>query len=258
MNITKFEKNKRICMLDELRGIAIIAMVVYHTIYSMAFIFNLDFSYSLLWQAQIFQPFIPILFISLCGVSCSFSRNNLKRGTLVFAIAISITIVTAVFMPSVTIIFGILHFLGISLILYSIAEKLLDKIPTNIGMVIFLILFIVAYNIPKGYIGFKPLIYFELPTQLYSFYPLFILGFPTPDFTSGDYFPLIPNIFLLLFGIYIGKLIKEKGVPSFMYKKLCPPLDFLGRHSLVIYVIHQPIIIGVLYLVTLIFDSVVY
>lgn len=254
MNITPFKKNKRICILDELRGIAIIAMIIYHTIYSMAFIFSLDFSYDLLLQAYRFQPLIPILFIALCGISCSFSKNNLKRGAVIVATAIAITIATAIFMPSATIIFGILHFLGISLILYSLAQKFIDKVPVNIGIVLFLVLFIVAYNIPMGYIGFKPLLYFELPTQLYSFYPLFIFGFPTPDFTSGDYFPLIPNIFLLLFGIYIGKLIKEKGVPSFMYKKLCPPLGFLGRHSLVIYVIHQPIIIGILYLVTSIFD----
>lgn len=254
MNITPFEKNKRIYMLDELRGIAIIAMIIYHTIYSMAFIFSLDFSYNLLLHAYKFQPFIPILFITLCGISCSFSKNNLKRGAIVFATAIAITIATAIFMPSATIIFGILHFLGISLILYSLTQKVIDKIPANIGIVIFLILFIIVYNIPKGYIGFKPFLYFELPTQLYSFYPLSILGFPTPNFASGDYFPLMPNIFLLLFGIYIGKLIKEKGVPSFMYKKLCPPLDFLGRHSLVIYVIHQPIIIGVLSLITFLFD----
>ena len=254
MNVINFEKNKRICILDELRGIAIIAMIVYHTLYSMAFVFSLDFSYNLLLQAHKFQPFIPILFITLCGISCSFSKNNLKRGSIVMAIAIAITIATAIFMPSITIIFGILHFLGISLILYSVTKKFIDKIPVNIGIVLFLILFIVAYNIPKGYIGFKPIIYLELPTQLYRFYPLFIFGFPTPDFTSGDYYPLIPNIFLLLFGIYIGKLIKEKGVPSFMYKKLCPPLDFLGKHSLVIYVVHQPVIIGILYLVTFIFN----
>lgn len=254
MNVTKFERNKRICMLDELRGVAIIAMIIYHTLYSMAFVFKLDFSYNLLLQAHKFQPLIPILFITLCGISCSFSKSNLKRGSIVFAIAIAITIVTAIFMPSATIIFGILHFLGIALILYSLAQKFIDKVPVNIGIVLFLVLFILAYNIPRGYIGFKPLIYFELPTQLYRFYPLFILGFPTPDFISGDYFPLIPNIFLLLFGVYIGKLIKEKDVPSFMYKKLCPPLDFLGRHSLAIYVVHQPIIIGILYLVTLVFD----
>ena len=228
-------------------------MLIYHTLYSMAFIFKLDFSYSLLYHATKFQPIIPILFISLCGIVCTFSRNNLKRGAKVFAVAIAITIVTSVFMPSATIIFGILHFLGLALIIYSLVEKWIDKIPVYIGLTVSIVLYIVTYNIPHGYIGFKPLLYFDLPSQLYSCYPLFIIGLPTSNFSSGDYFPLIPNIFLLLAGIHIGKIIKEKGVPDFMYKKLCPPLDFLGRHSLVIYVIHQPVIIGVLYVVTRLF-----
>lgn len=256
MNITKPDK-RRICMLDELRGIAIIAMIIYHTLYSMAFIFKLNFSYDLLRHAQKFQPFIPILFISLCGIVCSFSHNNMKRGIKIFAIAIAITIVTAVFMPSATIIFGILHFLGIALLLYSLTEKWLDKIPALIGAILNLILFIIFYNIPcypDGYIGFKPLFYFELPSQLYSYYPLFIIGLPTSNFSSGDYFPLIPNIFLFLLGIYIGKAIKEKGLPEFMYKRLCPPLDFLGRHSLLIYIVHQPVIIGILYVIILMFN----
>lgn len=252
MNITKPD-NRRICMLDELRGVAIILMVIYHILYSMAFIFKLEFSYSLLYHATKFQPIIPILFISLCGITCSFSHNNLKRGAKLFAVAIIVTIITAVFMPSTTIIFGILHFLGISLIIYSLTEKWIDKLNIYIGAVASLVLYIVTYNIINRYIGFKSLIYFDLPSQLYNFYPLFIIGLPTAEFSSGDYFPLIPNIFLLLFGIYIGKIIKEKGAPDFMYKKLCPPLDFLGKHSLVIYVIHQPVIIGVLYVVTRLF-----
>lgn len=244
------KKSQRLHILDELRGVAIILMVLYHTLFSMAFIFHLEFTYNIMWHAFKFQPIIPIMFITLCGIVCSLSRNNLKRGIKIFAIAIGITIVTAIFMPSTTIIFGILHFLGICLILYALLEKWIFKIPVGVGIALSLLLFIVAYNIPNGYIGFKGLLYFELPTQLYSCYPLFLIGLPTADFSSGDYFPIIPNIFLLLFGVYTGKLIKEKGAPAIMYKSLCPPLAFLGRHSLLIYVIHQPIIIGVLYVVT--------
>lgn len=253
MTLTKFEKGKRLCMLDELRGIAIIAMVIYHTIYSMAFIFNLDSGYELFFQAEKYQPLIPILFITLCGISCSFSKSNLKRGSLIFAIALAITIATYIFMPSIAIIFGILHFIGLALILYSITEKRIKKIPENIGATISLALFIILYNIPNGYIGYQPFLSLELPPQLYSCYPLFIIGLPTPDFSSGDYFPLIPNIFLLYFGCFLGRLIIKNGAPDFMYKKLCPPLDFLGKHSLLIYVVHQPLIIGVLFLITSLF-----
>ncbi len=246
-------ENKRICMLDELRGVAIIAMVIYHALVSMAMIFSLEFSYDIFFYAQKLQPLIPITFITLCGISCSLSKNNLKRGAKIFAISLVITLVTFLFMPQMVIVFGILHFLGLALIIYSLLKRYADKINNGAGFVISLVLFIVTYSIPYGYIGFKSLIYFDLPSQLYSFYPLFIIGLPTPDFYSGDYFPLVPHIFLFFAGVFIGKIIKEKGAPRLMYKKLCPPLDFIGKHALVIYVAHQPIIIGVLYLLTEVF-----
>jgi uncharacterized membrane protein len=64
------KENKRICMLDELRGVAIIAMVIYHTLVSMALIYSLEFSYDIFFKAQKLQPLIPITFITLCGISC--------------------------------------------------------------------------------------------------------------------------------------------------------------------------------------------
>lgn len=247
------KENKRICMLDELRGVAIIAMVIYHTLVSMVFIYNLEFSYEIFFKAQRLQPLIPITFITLCGISCSLSKNNLKRGVRIFAIALIATLVTFLFMPQMVIVFGILHFLGIALIIYSLLKSYTDKIKNNIGVVVSLLLYIITYSIPYGYIGFKSLIYFDLPSQLYSVYPLFIIGLPTPDFYSGDYFPIVPHLFLFFTGIFIGKILKEKGAPKLMYKKLCPPLDFIGKYSLVIYVVHQPVIIGVLYLLVEVF-----
>lgn len=247
------KENKRICMLDELRGVAIIAMVIYHTLVSMALIYNLEFSYDIFLKAQKLQPLIPITFITLCGISCSLSKSNLKRGVRIFAIAMIVTLVTFLFMPQMVIVFGILHFLGLALIIYSLIKKHMDKIKISVGIIVSLLLYIITYSIPYGYIGFKSLLYFDLPSQLYSVYPLFILGLPTPDFYSGDYFPIVPHIFLFFTGIFIGKLLKEKGAPKLMYKKLCPPLDFIGKYSLVIYVAHQPVIIGVLYLLVEVF-----
>ena len=156
-------------------------------------------------------------------------------------------------MPQMVIVFGILHFLGLALIIYSLLNKYTDKIKNSIGFVVSLVLFIISYNIPYGYIGFKGMACFYLPAQLYSFYPLFIIGLPTPDFYSGDYFPIVPHIFLFFAGVFIGKIIKEKGAPKLMYKKLCPPLDFIGKHALVIYVVHQPVVIGILYLLVDVF-----
>ncbi len=246
----KKRKPNRIYLIDELRGLAVIAMVLYHTIYSMTFIFNLEFSYPIMRAILPYQPIIPIVFITLCGISCSFSHSNLKRGLILFSISIAVTLVTALILPSEIIIFGILHFLSAALILYAILQKAINKVPVTLGIIISLILFSIAYNIPKGYIGLEPFACFRLPQWLYSFYPLFIVGLPSNDFYSADYFPIIPYIFLFLFGTFLGKLITTRDFPKWMSKKICPPLDFIGKHALVIYILHQPVIIGILYVVT--------
>ncbi|MEE0858777.1 MAG: heparan-alpha-glucosaminide N-acetyltransferase domain-containing protein [Acutalibacteraceae bacterium] len=248
----KIEKTQRIHMLDEIRGLAVIAMILYHLFYSMTFIFNMECSYSIMSAIYPYEPIIPITFITISGIVCSFSRNNLKRGLIVFGVAIGITLVTGIFIPSQVILFGILHFLGIALILYGILQKAFAKIPVGIGLTIFLILFIFCYNIPKGYIGISSYANIQLPQQLYSVYALSFIGFPSSDFISSDYFPIIPYIFLFFAGTFIGRIFKEKGVPKFMYKKLCPPLDFIGKHALIIYVAHQPIIIAVLYVLNMV------
>lgn len=245
-------KKRRIHLLDELRGLAVIAMVLYHILYSMTFLFHIECAYPIMFAVYPYQPIIPIIFISICGICCTFSHNNLKRGFLVIVISVIITIVTTVFMPSQKILFGILHFLGIAILVYALAEKtsIWDIIPVKVGLFISLFLYIICYNIPNGYIGFTPIFNIELPKSLYSFYWLSFLGFPSADFTSGDYFPIIPNIFLFFFGVFLGKIIDNTKLPEFMYKKLCPPLDYIGKHALIIYVAHQPLIFGTLLVIS--------
>ena len=193
-----------------------------------------------------YEPLIPILFISICGIVCSFSRSNLKRGIKIFSLAIVVTVVTYIFIPEMTIFFGILHFLGIALIIYVLTEKLTDKINRMYGMIVSVLLFVVLYNVPQRYIGILPYPYIRMPDGLYQYYWLSFIGFPSADFTSGDYFPLIPYIFLFFFGVFLGKTIKGKELPSFFYRSYLPPLDFIGRHALVIYLLHQPLILGIL------------
>lgn len=245
------QKKKRLFLLDEIRGLAVIAMVIYHAFYSMTFIFNIEAVYPIMYAIMPYEPIIPITFITISGIVSAYSKSNLKRGIIIFSIALIITLATCIVIPEQAILFGILHFLGIGLIIYSLLKERFDKVPIHIGFIISLILFIVSYNIPRGVIGFIPYPNIDIPKQLYSVYALSFLGFPSEDFVSSDYFPIIPNLFLLFAGTFIGRYLKEIKTPELLYKKLCPPLDFIGKHALIIYVVHQPLIIGTLYLITM-------
>ena len=246
----KLKRQKRICFLDELRGTAVILMIIYHTLYSMTFIFNIEEIYPAMRAVYPYEPIIPIIFITVCGIVCSFSRSNLKRGIKIFLIAIVITLITYIAIPSQVIIFGVLHFLGLSLILCPLLQKPMKKINCKTGTLISIFLFILFYNVPKGYIGILPYPNIKLPSVLYESYFMSFLGFPSESFESSDYFPIIPHIFLFIFGMFAGEFISSHKIPDFMYRKNIPFLDFIGKHALIIYIVHQPLIIGILYIAT--------
>lgn len=251
MNFETNSENRRMCLLDEIRGIAVILMVIYHAFYSMTFIFHMEFSYTIMFAIMPFEIVIPATFIIISGIVSVYSRNNVQRGLNLFTIALLISLVTSIILPEQAILFGILHFLGIGLIIYSFFQDWLSKIPIELGLRLSLILFMVLYYLPNGMIGFPTLFSIKLPTELYSIYWLSFLGFPTPDFVSSDYFPIFPYIFLLFFGSFIGQYLKKVKTPEVLYSRLCPPLDFIGKHALLIYILHQPIIIGILFLISI-------
>lgn len=238
--------NKRIEFVDELRGLAILFMIIFHTIYQTTVWLNMPKEILSNPFIGLFQLGAQFLFIMISGVSCSFSRSNYKRGTICILCGILITVITYIIIPKEIIIFGILHFLGFSMIIYQIIKRLLFKIESILGMVISLTCFIFSYLVTYR------MLFLE---QIKSIYPinflwengyLILLGIPSPTFYSADYFPFIPWLFLFICGIFCGDILKSK-IHTFKEQKLkLHILSALGRHSLIIYLIHIPIIIVVL------------
>ena len=112
-------KGGRIFFLDEMRGLALIGMIIYHAAYDLYAIFGLDFDfYSPAWDT--FQMAICCTFIIIAGISARLTRNALKHGLVVFGCGMLMTLGTYFFMPSQVIWFGVLHFLGASMIIYHI------------------------------------------------------------------------------------------------------------------------------------------
>ena len=240
---------KRFWEVDSLRGLAIVMMVTFHLIFDLNYfgIYSFNISSGLLWW---FARITASIFVFLVGVSLSLSytrttllSNNitekelflkyLKRGLKIFSYGLLITAATWIFIGNGFIVFGILHFIGIAIILEYVVIK-------RKYLNLFLGLAFIAAGI-------------FLMNFRFDFYGLLWLGFTPNNFYTVDYFPLLPWLGIVSFGIFLGNTLYEKYVRQFKLPDLSRNLvvkvsSFLGKHSLLIYLIHQPIIIILLYL----------
>lgn len=238
---------KRVPLLDEFRGLVILLMVFYHGAYDLVSIFGVDFPFFYSPFMNYLQVFTAGTFILVSGIACRFSRSNLKRGALAFGLGLAFTAVTALVMPSQLVMFGVLHLLGSCMMLFALLEPLLDRIRCPaLGVALCVALQALLLHVPYGQLGYPPFAV-ALPRALYDAKVLFWLGFPSATFYSSDYFPLIPWLFLFLAGSYLGVYFKNGSAPRFAYESHCKPLAAVGRRTIWIYLLHQPIIFGVLW-----------
>ena len=237
-------------LIDALRGFALVNMVLFHLMYDIFNIFSAETGWNSEPLTIIWERFICCSFIILSGVSFNFSHRPFKRGIILNAFGFLITIVTVIFIPSQAVWFGILNFLGCAMMLSYPLKEYLENIKPVVGAVCSLLLFAFLYGVPDGYVGFFGLELFKLPEFLYGIKALAFIGFPSIDFHSTDYFPIIPWIFLFLAGYFAWRIIKNRNADRFFKRKI-PFFDFIGRHTLIIYILHQPIIMGILEIIVI-------
>ena len=109
-------------------------------------------------------------------------------------------------------------------------------------------IFVLTRNVNRGTFGFEGLVLGTVPAGLYRDHLTAYLGFPGPGFFSTDYFSLAPWLFLFLSGYFLYRLCGEKILDAAARVPDCRPLSALGRRSLAVYLLHQPVIYGALYL----------
>lgn len=235
-------------VIDAARGFALINMVAYHLLYDLFAVYSLDPDFAFSTPAMIWSRGIGFAFIILSGVSVNFSRHGYRRGLIVLIGAAAITAATLIFVPSELIWFGVLHFLGCAILITFALRKALSKPDPRICAAASLVLFAMLYGMPRGYLGFFTARLIELPEALYASPYLAIIGLPSKGFHSADYYPLLPWIFLYFFGFFLWRIIRMKGLDKYLTRRI-PVLDFIGRHSFVIYMLHQPVLFGILFLI---------
>ena len=260
----------RLALLDEIRGVTLISMALYHFLWDLVFIAGIDIPWyydaarhAYTWGAHIWQQSICWTFIFLSGFCWSLGRRHLKRGLTVYLAGGLVTIVTLLFLPEDKVIFGVLTLIGSSMLIMIPMNIVFQTIKswaaivllTVISGFLFLLFLPAMYGRLGSFVGLWNGDGFfhggtRLPQSLYCSWFSTYLGFPMESFTSTDYFPLIPWFFLFLTGYFFHKLCRHglcRNDPgaSFLRQSRLPPLAFIGRHSLFIYMLHQPVLYGV-------------
>lgn len=232
--------SNRFWEIDFIRGIAVVLMLFFHTVWDLAsfdvILINIS---SFSWQ--LFGKSIGFIFIFILGLSLTLSQNKeaqnnsniwhkfLQRGSILLGLGLLISIVTYFIFDRQYVRFGILHLLGTSIILAYPLLRLSWWHNTIFGC---------ALIVLGNYL-----------LTLGVDYPWFIpFGLMPWDISMVDYYPIFPWFGAVLLGMAAGNLLYYRGDRQFRledYSKLFLVnwLAFLGRHSLFIYLIHQPIIL---------------
>ncbi len=241
----------RCALLDELRGLDLISMMLYHGMWDLVYLFGVRAPWYGSWQGELWQQSICWVFILLSGFCLPLGRHPVKRGAVVFGCGALVTAVTLIFMPADAVWFGVLTLLGSAMIITGLLEKWMEKVPPVVGLAGSMFLFYFTRYAADGYLQLGHWL-ITLPGFLYANYFTAYLGFYPFGFFSTDYFPLTPWLFLFWAGFYLHHLA-ERTAQSLrpLRRSVCPPLGWLGRNSLMLYLLHQPVIYGVLTVVFL-------
>lgn len=239
------QKKSRVEWLDSIRGITLISMILYHAVWDIVYIAKADWEWFRSDGAYVWQQSICWIFILLSGFCWSLGKSKWKNGLEVSAAGILVSIITCIFTPNERIVFGVLTFLGAAMLFMIPLEKMLCKVPDRIGAAVSFLIFLCTKELSGGYLGIAGIKFISMPPNLYhQGYFMTFLGWKDAEVFTTDYFPMVPWIFLFITGYFIYQIFRRH---MWLEKEILPnvktkPFSAIGRHSLFIYLLHQPII----------------
>jgi len=225
--------------VDAARGAAVLAMIIYHLFFDLSYFGVAAIAVTEgLWA--IFARCIAVTFIFVAGVSLAITRwrhpllshgSYLIRGLKIAACGLGITIATWLFVPDEFIFFGILHMIGIGIMLAPFFIRL-----GMLNLLIGIAIIIAGHRMNDALITMPWLAW---------------LGIPYYGMATLDWFPLFPWFGVMLIGIAIGGFLYPFGKPRWDERRVGKlgkktagrAIAWIGRHSLAIYLIHQPALI---------------
>ena len=218
--------------LDALRGVAILAMVVYHFCFDLRYfgVARWDFEHDIRWLAA--RTLILSSFLLIAGISAALARRDPaadarwpRHVAVIGGAALLVTAASAMMFPRSFIWFGVLHAIALSLLL---ARLVIDRPRAALAAGVI----VIAAGV-------------MLSSQHFDNRMLGWLGFMTGKPMTEDYVPLFPWSGVLFLGIAAGHALVASNFAMLAPLARMPrALRFLGRHSLAVYLVHQPLLLG--------------
>lgn len=240
-----FIKSPRLGRLDIARGFALIAMAIYHFGWDLEFFGYLTQGSASQGWWRIFARCIASSFLFLVGFSLVLAhsrtirwRSFFTRFAQVVAAAAAISLLTWLFMPEGFIFFGILHQIALASLLGLFFVRM--PVWAQVSLTIPLAALIIAAP------------YFAR-SEFFDHPALWWVGLSTTNPISNDYVPLFPWFGAVLLGIAAAKIMQATGLLTLLQGGIKPlwlerSLTFIGRHSLIFYLVHQPVLIGLVFM----------
>nr|WP_281389643.1 heparan-alpha-glucosaminide N-acetyltransferase [Pelagibacterium limicola] len=234
---------ERFAALDMARGVAILAMILYHFAWDLGFVglIPLDVTVEPGWV--VFQRAIVSSFLFLTGVSLVLAHGDgirwpafWRRFAIVGGAALLVTLGTWLFAPETFVYFGILH----AIALFGLMGLLFLRLPLAVvGLIAIFVLTLPLF----------------LQSPAFSERPLSWIGLWTVPPPTEDLVPLFPWLGVVLIGITAMRWARQSGFIARLYgiragNGAARALALAGRWSLVIYLVHQPLMLGALLAVT--------
>ena len=233
------KQTTRYQLVDVLRGLAIVLMVGYHLCFDLNYfgLLHLDMYRDPAWIAL--RSLIVTLFLFLVGVSLHLAGVTgrgrsayLHRLGLLLGCAVLVSIASYQLFPHSWIFFGVLHFIAVASVL-GLAMRGRGTLNLVLGVAL------VAIGA-------------SLSHPLFNQPALQWIGLMTHKPITEDYVPLLPWFGVVLLGMWSAQRLLRDGPPRWLQRHYrawpLPALALGGRHGLAIYMLHQPLLLGILWL----------